>query len=118
MTYLEAARGWGRVLERREAERSGRPLKDARATVARRAGVSQGTLENLYNGRLKAIAVHVYERLWQAVERELHAELRRLERDLEQHSTRRLGARPIETAQIVADLERVRAALRSSRTAP
>ncbi len=110
-SYVERARSWGRVLEDREAARSGVPLRQARPKVARQTGVASGTLANLRNGRLKAIAVHVYDRLRQAVERELVAEMQALEHELQ--ILRQTGADPRgpEIEEVVSHLSAARAAL-------
>jgi len=110
-TYIDRARGWTRVLEDREAAKQRVPVKHARVSVARRTGVASGTLENLRNGRVKAVAVHVYERLRHAIERELVAEMRALEHELEM--LRRQGADPrtSEMDEVVAHLAAARKAL-------
>jgi ribosomal protein L29 len=108
---IEVAQLWGRYLEQREGERYGGDLKKVRPAVARRIGVSPGTLENLRKGRLKAVAAHVYARLWEAIDNELRTELRHLESELAAHATRRLDVNPDEAAAIVADIARIRTAL-------
>lgn len=90
--YVERGRSWGRFLEDREASRAGVPIRQARPSVARRTGVATGTLASLRNGRLKAIAAHVYDRLRAAVERELVAEMQALEHELQ--TLRQTGADP------------------------
>lgn len=81
--YVDRARGWAKRLEDNEASRSGAALKDARRTVARKTGIAPGTFENLRNGRINAIAVHVFDALRGAVERELISEIGRLEHELQ-----------------------------------
>ena len=110
-TYVERAQKWARILEDREAERQGRWIKDVRPDVARKAGVSSGTLENLRNGRLKAVAVHVYERLRAALDRELVAEMRALEHELQLLRQQGADPRDIEVDAVVAHLAAVRKAL-------
>ena len=80
--FGDTAREWARRLEDREAKRTGAPIKDARASIARRAGVSPGTLENLRNGRLKTIAAHVFTGLCAAIERDIQADIHALENEL------------------------------------
>ncbi len=111
VAYLDRARDWSKTLEDREAARSGASLREARPVVARQAGVSPGTLENLRNGRLKSIAVHIYERLRGAVIRELEAEVRHLEHELTILRATGLDPRDDEMAQVVADLAKARQAL-------
>lgn len=81
-TYFDHAQQWERMLVTDEATRSHCLEKEAREIVARRAGISPGTLENLRNGRLKQIAAHVYGSLRGLVIRELEAEIARLEHEL------------------------------------
>lgn len=109
--YLERARDWTKTLEDREAARSGISLREVRPKVARQIGVSPGTLENVRNGRLKAIAVHIYDRLRGAVIRELEAEIVRLEHELQILRTTGLDARDDEVAAVVASLAKAREAL-------
>lgn len=109
--FVDTARGWSRTLEDREASRSGRRLADARRDVARRTGVNPGTLENLRNGRLKAIAVHVYERLRAGVIREIEAEMRHLEHELTILRQTGVDPRSDEATAVLASIETVRAAL-------
>ena len=110
-SYVERARSWTRVLEDREAARNGVPIKEARPRVARRAGVASGTLENLRNGRLKAVAVHVYERLRLAVERELVAEMAALEHELQILRQSGVDPRAAEVETVVSHLAAARQAL-------
>lgn len=86
MTSIEfgdTAREWARRLEAREAQRSGLPVTAVRAVVARRIGVSPGTLENLRNGRLKSIAAYIFAGIKAAIERDIQAEIHALETELE-----------------------------------
>jgi transcriptional regulator with XRE-family HTH domain len=108
---VDRAREWSTLLENREAFRTGRSLKEARKEVARREGVSPGTLENLRRGRLKTIATHWYERLRGALIRELMMEVRRLEHEITILNQTGVDPRSDEVASVVADLARVRQAL-------
>lgn len=76
---LEEARDWARTLVETEAIRTRLTLKEARLSVASRERIAPGTIENLLNGRLKAIAADVWLRLGTAVDRELAREIARLE---------------------------------------
>ena len=80
--YLDRATGWARLLEDREAARSGRSVRAARKAVSRRLAMPEGTLENLRKNRLKAIAAHWYDRLRTGVIAELEAELRHVQEEL------------------------------------
>lgn len=108
---VDDARRWSRQLEDREAARSGRPVSEARLTVAQRIGAAPGTLQSLRKNRLKQIAAHVYEGLRALVIRELEHERTALEHEL--NVLRQTGAHPgsQEVAAVVADLVEVRAAL-------
>lgn len=109
--YVEQAEGWARTLEDREAQRSGVKLADAREAVARRVVVPSGTLENLRKGRLKAIGVHIYDRLRAGLIRELEAEVRHLEHELQILRTTGADPRDNEIAAVVASLAKAREAL-------
>lgn len=109
--YVDTAEGWAKRLEDREAARSGTTVAEARRVIATRTTVAPGTLENLRKGRLKAIAAHVYERLRASVIKELEAEVRALEHELQ--LLRATGADPRhgEIDAVVASLASVRKAL-------
>ena len=110
-TYTDLARSWGRTLEDREATRSGVSVRDARKAVARRAGVSPGTLETLRIGRLKTVATHIYERLRAAVIADLQHEIRRLEHELEIARQSGMDPRCPEVAEVEKYLALARQAL-------
>lgn len=112
--FMDTARAWGRALEDREAVRSSVPIADARKRVARRTGISPGTLENLRNGRLKAIGAHVFERIREAVVADLNAEMARLEHELAMARTSGLDARDDDFAAAAAALEKARALIGGS----
>jgi transposase-like protein len=109
--YLDRARIWGKTLEDREAARSGVPVHAARKTVARRTGISPGTLETLRVGRLKAIAVHVYDRLHAAVVADLEAEIGRLQHELTIARQAGVDPRSDEMREVETHLARARAVL-------
>ncbi len=108
---VERARDWSTALEDREAARSGECLPEARRAVASRIKVPAGTLENLRKRRLKAIAVHLYERLRGGVIRELQAEMMRLQHELQILQATGSDPRQNEVAEVAADLAKVRQAL-------
>lgn len=109
--YVERARDWARMLEDREAARSGEPLKRAREAVARQISVPAGTLENLRKRRLKAIAAHWYDQLRGGVIRALEAELRHVEFEIQIARQTGLdpGSRDFQSA--LASRSRIREAL-------
>lgn len=84
IAYVDQARNWARRLEDREKQRPGlSSIEEARPIVARKTGVPKGTLVSLRKNRLKAIAVHWYEKLREGVIRELEAELRHVEHEIQ-----------------------------------
>jgi hypothetical protein len=111
VAYLDRAERWARIMEDREAARSGQPIKLARKTVSRRVGVSPGTLENLRKGRLKAIAAHWYDNLRAGVIAELETELRHVEHEIQ--IARQSGLDPAsgEAHALLASEARIREAL-------
>lgn len=109
--YVERARGWARMLEDREAARSGEPIHRAREAVARQVAVPPGTLENLRKNRLKGIAAHWYDQLRGGVIRALEAELRHVEFELQIARQVGLDPRGGETEALVASQARLRDAL-------
>ena len=112
--YLDRARGWSRYLEDLEARRTGSTVDAVRPAIARRLGVSPGSLEGLRKGRVKLVAAHLFDRLRAAVIRELQHEIRGLEHEL---STLRTGGTRLddpEIQEVVALLSAAKAALRPS----
>jgi transcriptional regulator with XRE-family HTH domain len=110
-TYVDYARSLAKRLEDAEAVRSEMALRDVRRAVASKAGVSPGTLENLRNGRLKAIAAHVLDALRGAVERELQNEIRRLEHDLQVLRQTGVDAREDQVGEVQRHLTAAKEAL-------
>lgn len=108
---VEDARQFARRLEDREAARSGATLHFVRPVVARRIGVSPGTLENLRRGRLKDVRKSIFDSLKAGVIREIEAEMRRCEHELQ--ILRQTGADPRsdEIAEVEAGLAKAREAL-------
>lgn len=109
--YIDRVQSWTKALEEREQRRSGTQVQTARQAIARRTGVSPGTLENIRNGRLKAIAAHVYDRLRAAVVADIEAELRHLQHELTIANQAGLDQRDDEVATAMAHLEKARQAL-------
>lgn len=109
--YLDQAHDWTCLLEDKEARRAGLTVNEARPLVADRIKVPAGTLKNIRKRRLKAIAVHWYERLRAGVVKELHEELRQLTHEV--HLLTSTGVHPAsgEMAEVQKDLARVRKAL-------
>lgn len=108
---VEHAQGFARRLEEREAVRSGAPLSVVRPVVARRIGISPGTLENLRRGRLKDVRKGVFDSLRAGVIQELEAEMRRCEHELA--VLRQIGTDPRsdEISSVEASLASAREAL-------
>jgi len=97
MTAVDTfARDWTDRLQRREIMRSGGTVPDARRVVARQIGVAPGTLENITRGRTKGVRGWIVERIKSAVIRELEAEIRGAQHDLE--IVRRCGVDPRSSA--------------------
>lgn len=97
MTCVDTfARDWTSRLQRREIARSEVTKPVARRMVARSIGVSPGTLENIERGRTKGVRGWIVERIKAAVIRELEAEIRGAQHDLE--IVRRCGVDPRSTA--------------------
>jgi hypothetical protein len=92
VSAVDQAREWAMTLEDREARRTGAPLSVVRNTVARKAGVPPSKLVSLRKNRLKDIGVSVFEGLRAAVIRELEAELRHAEHEIQ--VCRQIGADP------------------------
>lgn len=105
------AREWARDIEDREARRSGSPLHLARVAVARRLGVSPGTLENLRSGRLKQVAAHVFARLRAGLMSEITAEIHALEHKMQIALAAGVDPRSAQMAEVVAALATARAIL-------
>lgn len=106
------AQKWARRLEDGETRRSGAPLPAAREAVARRLGVTPGTLENLRNGRIKQVAAFVFERLRAVVETEIAAEINALEHELQVARATGLDPRSVEMAEVETALAKAREILR------
>lgn len=83
VSAVDQARDWARDLEDREARRTGAPLAVVRNNVARKAGVPPSKLLSLRKNRLKDIGVSVFEGLRAAVIRELEAELKHAEHEIQ-----------------------------------
>ena len=89
---VEVAQGWAARLENRERARTGWPLKAIRPLVAKKVGVSPGTLENLRHGRTKDPRKSIFDKLRAALIRELEAEMRAHEHEI--HILKQTGADP------------------------
>lgn len=111
VAFVDQAKGWASELEHREAMRSGATRAKARLVVATRTSLAPGTLENLARGRLKAIAVHVYERLRSGLIREWETELVRLEHELSILRQTGVDPRDNQVAAVVAGISAARQAL-------
>ncbi|MBB3771478.1 hypothetical protein FHS55_002077 [Angulomicrobium tetraedrale] len=98
-------------LEKKEAEGTGLNITAVRPLVARRVGLSPGTMENLRRGRIKAIKKHVYEWLLATVDRELASEIRKLETERAFLAAKAGRAPESEVRAVDASLQAARAAL-------
>ncbi len=116
--YVDRARSWAKLLEDREAARSGEPLHRAREAVARHIAVPAGTLENLRKNRLKGIAAHWYDQLRGGVIRALEAELRHVEFELQVARQTGLDPGSSDYQSALASQARLREALGLSATYP
>ncbi|GGE36200.1 hypothetical protein GCM10007276_12090 [Agaricicola taiwanensis] len=108
---LNEASHWTGELERRASQRTGQPIAQARAAIARRVGAMPGTLENLRKGRLNDIGRGLYERIRLALIDELSSEVRRLEHEIQTLRQIGVGCGSREMAEAIAHLEKARAAL-------
>lgn len=106
---IDHVRDLAHGLEDREQARHGGSRDDARQRLARRLGVSPGTLYNLARDRLKKIDEDVRRRLTAYAVRELEQEIARLNRELEM--ARRMGGpiAPALVAEIASVLDRAQA---------
>lgn len=109
--FTARARGWARSLEDREAASTGRSLVAARRSLARKIKIAPGTLENLRKGRIKAVAADVYARLHEAVDRQLYAEMRRLEHEYQLVQQQGLDPRSLDHQAILADMAKIKTAM-------
>lgn len=98
-------------LETIEAQRSGAPLTVVRPTVARRLGVAPGTLENIRRGRIKDVRKGVFDSLKDGLIRELQAEMRRYEFELQILRQTGTDPRSPEISEVEAGLAQARKAL-------
>ena len=105
-------RAWVEKLEKTEAARTGVPVTVARRAVARRLGVSPGTVENIRRGRTKGVRAWIADRVANAVIREIENEIRGLSHELQ--CARQCGARAGESQihEIQADFEALTLALK------
>ena len=112
MTADTMPRAWVERLEKTEAARSGVPVTVARRAVARRLGVSPGTVENIRRGRTKGVRAWIADRVANAVIREIENEIRGLSHELQ--CARQCGLRTGEGEidEIQADLAALTLALK------
>lgn len=105
------------IVERLEGAemRAGAALPVARAALARRIGVSPGTLESIRRGRVKRIAHDIFCKLHSAMERQLEKEIEAATHELA--ILRAAGPRVDEAAlgEAVDAVARARAAIERAR---
>jgi hypothetical protein len=83
MSVALQARDWTRDLEEREARKSGVPVKQARAIVARKVGATPAAIEHVARGRAKRIPADLFARLRNYFIRELSSEIAAAQHQLE-----------------------------------
>lgn len=98
-------------MEKKAADRSGRSRQDVRPDVARKIGISPGTIENLLRKRIKAITTNVYRSIVAAADRELRREIARLEHERKIIAEKAGDAGRIDIGKVEAALEAAREAL-------
>jgi hypothetical protein len=108
---VDEARGFARRLEKIERQRSGAPLEIVRPAVARKIGVAPGTLENIARGRVKDVRKGVFDSLKAGLIKELQAEMRRYEFELQCLLQTGADPRSPEIAEVEAGLAQARQAL-------
>jgi hypothetical protein len=101
---VDVARGWVRRLLAGEQRRSGIPVRQAAATVARRARMTPAAVMALAYEPPKDIGVSTFEALRAAVENEIKAEIEALTHELALARVRNPVARGNEIQEIEADL--------------
>lgn len=99
-TFEDIARQWVTGLEDAESRETGQPIRVARHYVARKTGVSAGTLENIRRGRLKRIGTTIADRLQAYMVRQLQSEIMKKQNDLEMVLRCRGGAAGNEVAEL------------------
>lgn len=109
--FTTQAEGWARELETREQVRTGNKLEVVRPIVSRKTGVPLGTLRSLRKRRLKDVSASTYEGLKAAMVRELLAEMRRHEAELQQLIQTGADPRADEISEIETSLACARKAL-------
>lgn len=87
---VNLAHKWARTLEDAEAKRLGVPVTDVRPSVARKLGISPGTLEGIRRFRTKIIPNWIMARIRLEFVALLQSEIRRLEHEI--HIARQAGA--------------------------
>lgn len=109
-TYLDQSDKWCERLEKRQLAR-GKPIAEARRSIARAIGVAPGTLFNLRNKRLKNVGAQIHQGLRQLLIHELTEEMRRHENEIE-HLKRLAGpAAELDLFEVEAQLAKIKEAL-------
>ena len=98
-------------LEKKEADRTGLSQREVRPVIARRIGIAPGALENIRRGRIKAIKNNVYKWIIAAADRELRAEISRLERERTFLAAKAGDVAGVDIRKVDAHLEAARQAL-------
>jgi len=108
---MNTVASWANELELREQRKTGLRLQAARKNVARRIGVSPGTLENLKRGRSKGLRDWVIQRIHKGIMDELEQEARRLKHELEILRQCGLDAREDEVSKVESLIAQARVLL-------
>ena len=87
-------------------------MRQARQYLARRLGIAPGTLENLRRGRIKDPRKSLYDKLQAAVIRELEAEMRAHEHELQLLKQKGADPRGGEVQEVLANLQAIHEAMK------
>lgn len=110
MSSLDVAENYARSLVLRERHDAGN-LENAMHSVGHKTGAGYWSIWGLFHRRRKTADVELVGKLRAAVIRQLEAEVRHLEHELQILRSTGLDARDDEIASVVADLAKVRQTL-------
>jgi transcriptional regulator with XRE-family HTH domain len=108
---IDTAQSWTKRLLKYERDRTGQSCGELRASVARRVGVSPGTIENVQRGRIKEPRKSLMDKLRVALVKELQSEVMRHEHEI--HILKQTGSDPRDSkiAEVETSLEKIRQTL-------
>jgi hypothetical protein len=101
---MSAVAAIAQSLERRERERVGGTLAQARQRIADKLRIGVGTFENLVRGRVKRVDAAVRDRLQALIIREIETEIMRLNHELETYRRSGVALGSDEISEIEAHL--------------